>query len=247
MPTRKGPIATMEPAERVVIGYVRVSTDEQADSGAGLAAQRAAIASEAARRVWSLAAVHEDAGASGKSLVGRPGLQAALAAVERGEASALVVAKLDRLSRSLLDFADLMERSRRQGWAIVALDLGVDTTTPSGEMMANVLAVFAQFERRLIGQRTKDALAQKRAAGVRLGRPRSLSVSTDQLVVSLRRSGLTLPAIAERLTTLGVATGQGGRWHATTVRRILLRSIGNRELGTSATLPTEGGMAFANS
>lgn len=223
MPTRKGTIATNGHAGRTVVGYVRVSTDEQADSGAGLAAQRAAIAAEAERRGWTLLAVHEDAGASGKSLSGRPGLQTALAAVQDGDASAVVVAKLDRLSRSLLDFAALMERSRRQGWALVALDLGVDTTTPSGEMMANVLAVFAQFERRLIGQRTKEALAQKRAAGVRLGRPRALPASTDELIVTLRRSGLTLPAIATQLTQAGVATGQGGRWHPTTVRRILLR------------------------
>lgn len=117
-----------------------------------------------------------------------------------------------------------MDRSRRQGWALAALDLGVDTTTPSGEMMASVLAVFAQFERRLIGQRTKDALVQKRVAGVRLGRPRTLAPSPDALIVSLRESGLTLPAIAARLTALGVPTGQGGRWHPTTVRRILIRA-----------------------
>ena len=77
-----------------------------------------------------------------------------------------------------------MERSRKQGWALVALDLGVDTTTPSGEMMANVLAVFAQFERRLIGQRTREALVVKRRQGVRLGRPRVMSPDT---VAEIRR------------------------------------------------------------
>ena len=122
-----------------VAGYVRVSTSEQADSGAGLEAQRAAITSEAERRGWELVHIHEDAGASGKSLSGRPGLLEALEAVERGDAQALVVAKLDRLSRSLLDFAGLMERARKRGWSLVALDLGVDTSTPSGEMMASVL------------------------------------------------------------------------------------------------------------
>src|SRR5207248_6984277 len=71
----------------------------------------------------------------------------------------------NRLSRSLLDFSGLVEQSRREGWQLVALDLGVDTSTPSGEMLANVLAVFAQFERRLIGQRTREALAIKRAQG----------------------------------------------------------------------------------
>ena len=154
-----------------VVGYIRVSTSEQADSGAGLEAQRAAIRSEAERRGWQLVHVFEDAGASGKSLNGRRGLQRALEAIEAGTAEGLVVAKLDRLSRSLLDFAALMERARKGGWNLIALDLGVDTSTPAGEMMASVLATFAQFERRLIGQRTKDALAIKRAQGVVLGRP----------------------------------------------------------------------------
>lgn len=234
-PCPKGPFRTTG-AQRVV-GYVRVSTEEQADSGAGLAAQRSAIAAEVARRGWELVGVFEDAAASGKSMNGRPGLLSALAAVEGGEADALVVAKLDRLSRSLLDFASLMDRSQRRGWSLVALDLGVDTTSPQGEVMASVLAAFAQFERRLIGQRTKAALAEKRAAGIRLGRPRSLPSSTDELVVSLRNSGLTLPAIAERLTTLGVATGQGGQWYPTTVRRILLRSTGDHGLGAVVILP----------
>lgn len=113
-------------------------TEEQAESGAGLAAQRSAITAECARRGWKLTAIYEDAAASGKGITGRLGLQAALEDIERGRAEALVVAKLDRLSRSLLDFATLMERSQRQSWALVALDLGVDTTTLQGELMATV-------------------------------------------------------------------------------------------------------------
>ena len=115
-----------------VVGYVRVSTDEQATSGLGLDAQRVAIADECDRRGWELVEVFEDAGASGKSMAGRPALQEALNAVRSHRAGALVVAKLDRLSRSLLDFAALMEDARKEGWALVILDLGVDTTTPSG-------------------------------------------------------------------------------------------------------------------
>ena len=94
--------------------------------------------------------------------------------LEAGDAAALVVAKLDRLSRSMIDFTALMATAQKQGWALVALDCAVDTTTPAGEAMANVLATFAQFERRLISQRTREALAVKRAQGVRLGRPPTL-------------------------------------------------------------------------
>jgi DNA invertase Pin-like site-specific DNA recombinase len=168
-----------------------------------------------------LAEVIEDAGYSAKDL-NRPGIAYALERLRRGEAGTLVVAKLDRLSRSLLDFAALMERSRREGWALVILDLGVDTTTPAGEMMANVMATFAQYERLLIGQRTKDALAVKRSQGVRLGRPQLLDVAVVGRIVAERAQGLSTPAIAERLNRDGVPTAQGGRkWYPSTVRAVL--------------------------
>ena len=139
---------------KMVVGYVRVSTDEQADSGLGLAAQRATVTAEAERRGWTLVAVHEDA-LSGKSL-DRPGLAAALAAVESSEAGGIVVAKLDRLSRSLKDFALLMERAQKRGWNLVACDLGIDLSIPAGEFMANVMGSAAQWERRIIGLRTAN-------------------------------------------------------------------------------------------
>jgi DNA invertase Pin-like site-specific DNA recombinase len=204
-----------------VCGYIRVSTSEQADSGAGLEAQRAAITAEATRRGWELGCVYEDAGASGKSLSGRPGLLSALEVIESGSAEALVVAKLDRLSRSLLDFAGLMERARTEGWSLVALDLGVDTSTPSGELMANVLATFAQFERRLIGQRTRDALAVKRAQGVRLGRPREVPPAVVRRILELHRSGHRVAEIARMLNCEGVRTPRSGRWHPPGVARVL--------------------------
>src|SRR6187401_580867 len=153
-----------------VIGHVRVSTEEQALSGAGLEAQRRVIQAECRRRGWELVETIEDAGYSAKDLK-RPGVQEALRALEAGEAKALVVAKLDRLSRSMLDFAALMATAQKQHWALVALDCAVDTSTPAGEAMAHVLATFGQFERRLVSQRTKEALAIKKASAVRLGRP----------------------------------------------------------------------------
>lgn len=204
------------------IGYLRVSTDEQADSGAGLAAQRAAIEAEAAHRAWELVAVEVDAGASGKSLAGRPALARALTGVTNGVGDVLLVAKLDRLSRSLLDFAGLMARSQSEGWSLVALDLGVDTSTPAGEFMASVMASAAQWERRIIGQRTRDALAVKRQQGVRLGRPPSIPEHVAEAIKAARDEGLTLRAIADRLTDQGVPTATGAsRWSASTVQRVL--------------------------
>jgi DNA invertase Pin-like site-specific DNA recombinase len=207
-----------------VIGYVRVSTDEQAVSGAGLEAQRQAIVAECERRGWQLIEVVEDAGWSAKDLR-RPGIKAALAVLEAGDAKALVVAKLDRLSRSLLDFAGLMAKAQQQGWGVIALDVQVDTSTASGEAMANMLATFAQFERRLIGQRTKEALEVKKASGVRLGRPPQIPRSVVRRIQRQRARGETLDAIAESLNRDEVPTAQGGlRWYAATVRHVLLRT-----------------------
>src|SRR5262245_29159257 len=206
-----------------VLGYVRVSTDDQSDSGAGLEAQRSAILAECERRGWHLLDVIDDAGFSAKDLK-RPGVQEALRVLEAGDASALVVAKLDRLSRSMIDFTALMAKAQKQGWALVALDCAVDTTTPAGEAMANVLATFAQFERRLISQRTGEPLAVKRAAGVRLGRPPTLDPKVLRRIRRLRQSGRSYGAIADRLNEDGVSTAQGGRrWYPSTVRAVLLR------------------------
>lgn len=209
------------------IGYTRVSTEEQAGSGLGLAAQRAAILAEAERRGWTLVEVIEDAGYSGKDLK-RPGIVAALDALKRHRADTLVVAKLDRLSRSLLDFAGLMQRATKEHWAVVALDLGVDTTTPTGEMMVNVVATFAQFERRLIGERTRAALAQVKIRGSKsgkpIGRPPTMTDAVRERIDAERAAGRSLPAIAAGLNADGIETAQGGRqWYPSTVRAVLHR------------------------
>lgn len=203
------------------LGYIRVSTDEQVDSGLGLAAQRAALLAEAARRGWDLELVVED-GRSAKDL-NRPAVVGALDRLDRRQADALVVAKLDRLSRSVADFGGLLDQAGRLGWSIVCLDLSVDTTTPVGGT-ANVVASAAQYERRLIGQRTREALAAKRAQGVRLGRPSVLPVTVVRRVVDEQRGGRSLRAIAAGLTADGVPTARGGGAWASSSVQSLLRS-----------------------
>jgi DNA invertase Pin-like site-specific DNA recombinase len=205
-----------------VIGYLRVSTEEQAVSGLGLADQRAVIEAEAVRRGWNDLELKSDEGYSAKNL-SRPAIAEALEMLRKGQASVLVVSKLDRLSRSLLDFALLMETARKQGWEIIVLDLAVDTTTPSGQLMASVMSAFAQYERQLIGARTSAALQQLKAQGVRLGRPRTLPLAVTERVLVERSAGRTLAAIAEGLNQDGVATARGGKcWYPSTVKAVLV-------------------------
>ncbi len=204
-----------------VIGYVRCSTADQGVNGSSLEAQETAIVAECERRGWQLVRVERDV-QSGKSMRRRDGLRRALTAIEAGEATALVVAKLDRLSRSLIDFATLVERSRSKGWEIVVLDLNVDTTTPNGEAMAGMLAVFAQWERRMIGQRTKEGLAVKRAQGVVLGRPPVVTPALRTRLRRMRGRGMSFAKIAAKLNADAVPTASGsGRWYPATVQKLL--------------------------
>jgi DNA invertase Pin-like site-specific DNA recombinase len=157
-------------------------------------------------------------------------LVAALKAVELGQADALVAVRIDRLSRSLRDLVELMDRSVREGWAIVTLDLRVDTTTPHGKAMARIAGVFAELERDLIVERTKVALAIKKAQGVRLGRPVTTPEDVWKRMESMRANGLGWTAIAQALNGDGVPTAQGGRrWYPSTVRAMFIprRSVGN--------------------
>ncbi len=213
----------VDPAVPVrVVLYTRVSTGEQADSGAGLAAQESQLRAEAVRRGWDVVALLSDAGASGSTMRKRPALAQALALVDGGQVDVLAVAKLDRLSRSVLDFAQLMVRAGRLGWGLVALDLGVDTTTASGRLVANVMVSVAEWERDIIGQRTREALAEKRAAGVRLGGPQLVPPAIVRRVVDEQRAGRSLRAIAAGLTADEVPTARGGAaWSSSSVQAVL--------------------------
>lgn len=208
-----------------VIGYVRVSTADQGESGAGLEAQRQAITAKAAERGWELVTIYQDV-ASGRSMKRRPELKKALADLKAHRADAIIAAKLDRLSRSMFDFADLVQRSTKQNWAIVLVDIEIDTSTAMGEAMAGMAVVFAQLERRMIGERTRDALAVKRAQGVRLGRPRSISPEVERRIVRRRQVGKSFQAIADELTAAGIPTPTGREaWSWGTVERVVRRRL----------------------
>jgi DNA invertase Pin-like site-specific DNA recombinase len=142
----------------------------------------------------------------------------------------LIVAKLDRLARNVRVALEIDEDyAQRHGWGILFGDMDVDTSTAVGKMQLSMFASVARFERDRISERTREALAVKRAQGVRLGRPSNLPPEIIERIVAGREAGLSLRAIASRLTRDGVATAQGGQaWYASTVRKLLTGHAANR-------------------
>ncbi|MCZ4301344.1 recombinase family protein [Microbacterium oxydans] len=201
-----------------MIGYLRVSTEEQASSGLGLDSQRDTIQRYADAHGWDVV-WHEDAGVSAKSL-DRPQLQAALdrlnVSPKRRDVDGIVVAKLDRLSRSVVDFAGVLELARARKWALVAIDLGVDTSSPTGELVANVMMSVAQWERRVIGERTSAAMQAAKRAGRHMGRVSALPKVTGARLLALRKTH-TLAATAVALNAEGFTTATGAPWSPNSV------------------------------
>lgn len=221
------------------IGYIRVSTTGQVDDGVSLDAQRDRIAAWCLANGHELAAVHVDAGISGKRSDNRPALQAALDDVCRRR-GVLVVYSLSRLARSTKDTLAISERIEKADADLVSLSEKIDTTSAAGKMVFRMLAVLAEFERDLVAERTTCAMQHKRHRGERIGRvPYGFDLAADgvqlvenqdeqrvlHLVAELRAAGYSLRAIADELTTRGIQTkGRTERWSFSTVQRILNRA-----------------------
>ena len=226
-----------------VVGYVRVSTEHQADAGVSLEAQRAKLEAYAVALDLDLVAIEVDAGLSAKTLT-RPALQRALAMLDAGTATGLLVAKLDRLTRSVRDLGELVERYFSSKCSLLSVADSIDTRSAAGRLVLNVLASVSQWEREATGERTRDALGHLKASGVRLGgealgwergdetdahgrrvvRHVEADAATIERASALRGEGLTLRAIADRLTAEGHRTKRGGKWAAETVRRAIERA-----------------------
>jgi DNA invertase Pin-like site-specific DNA recombinase len=204
------------------LGVARVSTDDQADNGHSLDAQDARLSEEADRRGWDVEIIRAPGRSGGKM---SPELRGALDRLASGEAAGLMVAKLDRLTRSVSMADDIIKAAERQGWNLVVVDLGVDLSTPQGRMMARLVATFAEYERDLISQRTKEGLAAARAKGALIGRPPLVDGTTVARILAERDKGASFAAIAQALTEEGHLSPEGRPvWQPSTVRRIANRS-----------------------
>lgn len=218
------------------VGYVRVSTERQAGEGVSLEAQAAKIRAMSEVQDAALLRVIEDAGASGKSLQ-RPGLAELLAAVEARAVDVVIVAKLDRLTRSVRDLAELLDQFARRGVSLVSVAESLDTGSAAGRLVLNVMASVSQWEREAIGERTRDALRHKKAMGQRVGTvPFGHAVAADGLtlvplaeekrilacICEFRADGLTLREIADELNSRGWRTRRGAHWRLRSVHHLLV-------------------------
>jgi site-specific DNA recombinase len=222
-----------------VVGYVRVSTGHQAETGVSIDAQKDWVRGWAGARNATLAGLYEDAGISGKRADNRPGLQAALEQVCRVK-GVLVVYSLSRLARSIRDALAIADRLERAGADLVSLTEPIDTTTPYGRFFFKLLAILAELERDILSERTKGALAYKRGQGERTGGvPYGFDLGDDgktllknereQKVLARIREwhgeGKSLRRIAGVLNALQIPTKVGGtKWGHTSVARIVGRT-----------------------
>lgn len=206
----------------IAAGYLRVSTADQANSGLGLEAQRDAITRAAEAQGLTIAGWFTDAGVSGTTApANRPGMGAALDTLADHGAGVLIAAKLDRLSRSVKDAAELMDRADREGWRVVTADgtVGADNS-PMSRAMVGMSSVFAQMERDLIAMRTREALAALKAQGKQLGQPTTLPDAVLTRIITELSEGRSLRAIAQGLQDDGITTATGGaRWYPAQVKR----------------------------
>jgi DNA invertase Pin-like site-specific DNA recombinase len=218
------------------IGYIRVSTDEQAQDGVSLDVQRKRIEQYAELYDIELVAIIEDAGASAKTMK-RDGLQTALTMLREGKADALLVAKLDRLTRNVRDLGELIEGYFGK-YRLLSVADHIDTSSATGRLVLNVLGSVSQWEREQIAERTAAALQYKKhqhevynhvplgyaaADGKLVPIDEELRVVAD--IMALRDQGLSYHAIAAEMNERGIVGKRGGRFYASTIRAIFVNDL----------------------
>ncbi len=224
-----------------VVGYARLSP--RPEEGYGIDVQIAKMRAYSDLYELELVEIKAEPGlVSGKSL-DRPALQEALAMLEAGEVEGLLVAKLDRLSRSVVDMGHLIQTYFESRFSLFCVAEQVNTKTAAGRMVLNILTVISQWERETISERTSEAMQFLIAQGVHIGRPGLGYEHTEDLdqdgrkvvrvvpeemetlerLVSLRRLGHTLKEVAMMLELEGRPTKRGGKWYAGTVQKVLAR------------------------
>ena len=215
------------------IGYIRVSTEEQATHGISLDAQRAKLEAYALTKDLTLVGIVEDAGKSAKDLR-RPGVQKILTMARRKEVDAVIIVKLDRMFRSTVDALTTAQDFDRRGVALHSISESLDTQSAMGKFFFTLTAALAEMERGLVGERTRAALARKKDKREVYGKVPYGFEAVDGMLIQnqeeqnilrrirrLRADGMSYQKVADALNGMGVSAKQGGQWDRVRVFKIM--------------------------
>lgn len=206
----------------LALAYVRVSTNRQENNGHSVESQTAILTAQALAEGYEVEVITE-VGSGRRS--SRPKLLEALIRLNKGEAAALFALDIDRLARSVTHLAEILETSKRKKWRLVIASANIDTGTPQGELFVGLLAQFAQFESRIIGQRVERQHQARRDRGIIWGKDQgfkgNLNPEARVTIAELANEGKSLRAIANELEVRGFQTSRGGQWWPATIKAIL--------------------------
>src|SRR5262245_1624333 len=230
------------------VAYVRVSTDQQADRGVSLEAQTAKVRAMATVKEAELLDVIVDAGAGAKSLA-RLGIARLLELVDRKAVDVVIIAKLDRLTRSVADLAELLTRFKKRGVTLVSVADSLDTKSAAGRLVLNIMVSVSEWEREAIGARTRDALRLKQSKGERVGtvpygyrlaadgvqlEPEATELEILARIRCERAAGAPLRAIANDLNRDGIRTRRGRAWQFQYIASLLRVDAQSGKLAAAA-------------
>jgi DNA invertase Pin-like site-specific DNA recombinase len=205
--------------------YARVSTQLQVNDGVSLDVQERQLNSAAEVAGYTDLELVREEGRSGKNISGRPALTETLRRLDKGEAHALFVTRIDRLARSTKDFLNIIDRANANGWRLVMLDLNLDTATYQGRFVVTIMSALAEMERGIIAERQKDVHKDRRSRGIKwgvdIGPMNKTPDDIRQRVVAERNSGASYRKIADGLNRDAISSQNGGAWYPTTVKNLL--------------------------
>jgi DNA invertase Pin-like site-specific DNA recombinase len=205
--------------------YARVSTQMQVNDGMSMEAQEKTLRNAAEFSGFTSVEILLEEGRSGKSISGRPVLRDALSRLDKGDAHALIVTRIDRLARSTTDFLSIVDRAAKNNWRLVLLDLNLDTSTYQGRFVTTIMSALAEMERGIIAERQKDVHKHRRDSGqvwgVDLGPKKRIPEAVLNRIYAERVSGQSMNGIARILNSEGVPAAYGGKWSASSIKYVL--------------------------
>ena len=214
-----------KPKSDLALLYARVSTQMQVNDGMSLDAQERDLKRAAEHAGFTSFELLREEGRSGKSIKGRPILKAALERLDKGEAAAIFVTRIDRLARSTQDFLTIVDSAHKNGWRIVMLDLNLDTASYQGRFVVTIMSALAEMERAIIAERQKDVHRDRREKGkiwgVDLGLKTKVSAEVRSQISECRSLGMSYNKIAEKLNDEKIPPTRGAKWYASTVHSLV--------------------------